>query len=137
MPQPDPIWSYFIQLEHVPGFKQKRRECKECKHQINNSLRSARTHFKNCTKITAAQKRSYLGNSYEGSDDNTSTSTNISTSVSKEADYISKAEQKSLELTFARSIFRCGLFLSLPELEPIKELWQQARSALKINKSNI
>ena len=71
MPQPDPIWSYFIQLEHAPGFKQKRRECKECKHQINNSLRSARTHFKNCTKITAAQKRSYLGNSYEGSDDNT------------------------------------------------------------------
>ena len=45
MPQPDPIWSYFIQLEHVPGFKQKRRECKECKHQINDSLRSARTHL--------------------------------------------------------------------------------------------
>ena len=132
MTQPDSIWHILFNWEHVPGFKQKRRECKECKHQINNSLRSARTHFKNCTRITAAQKRSYLGNSYEGSDDNTSTSTNISTSVSKEADYISKAEQKSLELTLARSIFRCGLFLSLSKLEPIKELWQQARPAFKL-----
>src|SRR5688572_5185458 len=96
-------------------FKQKRRECKECKHQINDSLRSARTHFKNCTKITAVQKRSYLGNSYEGIDNDTSTSTNISSLTLKEADYIFKAEQNSFELTFARSMFRCGLFLSLPE----------------------
>lgn len=38
----------------------------------------------------------------------------------------------SLELTFARSIFRCGLFLSLSELELIKELWQQALPTFKL-----
>ena len=36
MPLPDPIWIYFIQLGHVAGFKQKRSECKVCKHQINH-----------------------------------------------------------------------------------------------------
>jgi hypothetical protein len=124
MPRPDPIWTYFIQLGYVSGFRQKRSECKECKHQINDSLRSARTHFKSCTKITPTQKRIYFGDSYKGSDNDESISTRTSTltSASREADYISDEEQKSLELTFARSIFRCGLFLSLPELEPIKEL---------------
>jgi hypothetical protein len=60
MPLPDPIWSNFTQLGHVAGFKQKRSECKECKHQINNSLRAARTHFKNCVNITSEQKRNYF-----------------------------------------------------------------------------
>ena len=95
MPLTDPVWLYFIQLGHVSGFKQKRRECKECRYQINDSLRSARTHFKNCTKITLVQKRSYLGNSYEGDDNDTSTSTSTSTtstSASRKADCISKAE---------------------------------------------
>jgi hypothetical protein len=60
MPLPDPIWSNFTQLGHVAGFKQKRSECKECKHQINNSLRAARTHFKNCVNITSERKRYYF-----------------------------------------------------------------------------
>ena len=45
---------------------------------------------------------------------------------------MTSVEQKMLELIFARSIFRCGLFLSLPEMEPIKELWKKARPAFKL-----
>ena len=122
----DPIWSYFIQLGHVSGFKQKRIECKECKHQTHSSLRSARTHLKNCTEITSAQKKAYVCNSEESNDNNS-----ISTSRAN-TDHISKSEQKSLELSFARSIFYCGLFLSLSELKPIKDLWQQARPAFQL-----
>ena len=51
MPLPDPLWSYFNQLGHVTGYKQKRSECKECKQQINKSLRSARNHLKNVLKL--------------------------------------------------------------------------------------
>ena len=60
-PLPDPIWVYFIKLEHVAGFKQKRRECKHCHQQIHDALRPARTHLRNCTAITPAQKRNYFG----------------------------------------------------------------------------
>ena len=119
MPLPDPLWSYFNQLGHVTGYKQKRSECKECKQQINKSLRSARNHLKKCTKITLAQKRICLGDLYEESDDD---STTLAPEQNSKDDYISKAEQKSLELAFARLIFRCGLFLSLSELEPVKLL---------------
>ena len=74
---------------------------------------------KKCTKITLAQKRICLGNLYEESDDD---STTLAPEQNSKDDYISKAEQKSLELAFARLIFRCGLFLSLSELEPVKLL---------------
>src|SRR5436190_18785432 len=76
-------------------------------------------HLKKCTKITLAQKRICLGDLYEESDDD---STTLAPEQNSKDDYISKAEQKSLELAFARSIFRCGLFLSLSELEPVKLL---------------
>ncbi|CAG8584884.1 18644_t:CDS:2, partial [Gigaspora rosea] len=48
------------------------------------------------------------------------------------SDRISKTEQKLLELEFARSIFQCGLFLSLPKMEPIKKLWKKARPAFRL-----
>ncbi|CAG8808160.1 4774_t:CDS:2, partial [Dentiscutata erythropus] len=38
---PNPIWSHFIQLGRVAGFKQKRRECKYCQQQFNDTLRAA------------------------------------------------------------------------------------------------
>lgn len=128
MPLPDPIWEYFNKLGHVPGYKQKRSECKKCGHQLNDSLRPARMHFRNCSRITSTQKREYFGDTYEGSDNDTSISTPTSTS----SDYISRVEQESLELAFAKSVFRCGLFLSLPEMEPIQDLWQQAKPAFKL-----
>jgi hypothetical protein len=53
----------------ITGYKQKRSECKE----INKSLRSACNHLKKCTKITLAQKRSCLGDSYEESNDDSTT----------------------------------------------------------------
>ncbi|CAG8719464.1 25423_t:CDS:1, partial [Gigaspora rosea] len=56
-------------LGHVTGFKQKRRECKYCEKQINDSLRAARTHFRNCKLVTSEQKKNYFGNSYEEDDD--------------------------------------------------------------------
>lgn len=132
MPLPDPIWEYFNQLGHVTGYKQKRRQCKKCGQQINNSLKSARVHLRKCSKITLAQKKNYFKNSNDESDCDTSLSTSVSTPLSACADYISKEEQKSLELAFAKSVFRCGLFLSLSEMEPIKELWQQAKPEFKL-----
>jgi hypothetical protein len=52
----DPIWVYFNQLGHVVGYKQKRRQCKNCGHQINDSLRQARAYFKKCTEVILIQK---------------------------------------------------------------------------------
>ncbi|CAG8822005.1 26165_t:CDS:1, partial [Dentiscutata erythropus] len=66
---PDPIWIHFIQLGHVVGFKQKRRECKYCESQINDALRAAHTHFRNCDLVTSEQKKNYFGDSYEDEND--------------------------------------------------------------------
>ncbi|CAG8792832.1 18782_t:CDS:1, partial [Dentiscutata erythropus] len=82
---PDPIWSHFIQLGRVAGFKQKRRECKYWQQQFNDALRAARTHFRNCKFILPEQKKNYFGDSYEdknNSDSNISLNTfEISTPV--------------------------------------------------------
>ncbi|CAG8489960.1 4565_t:CDS:2, partial [Scutellospora calospora] len=112
-------------------YKQKRRQCKACRHQINDSLRQARAHFKKCTEVTLIQKQNYFGNSYEESDCETSISTATSTS-SVAIDFVSRREQESLELAFAKSVFRYGLFLSLSEMEPIKDLWHQAKPTFKL-----
>ncbi|CAG8830776.1 16934_t:CDS:1, partial [Cetraspora pellucida] len=141
---PDPIWILFSKLGYVPGLKQKRSKCNKYEQQINESLRAAWIHVRRCTKISAEQKKKYLGNLYEESDDETliSISSSISESVSNsfppsalklyKVNRITKTEQKSLELAFARSVFYCGLFLSLPEMKPIKLLWKQARPAFKL-----
>ena len=47
-------------------------------------------------------------------------------------DRISKNVQEELELLFARSIYQCGLFLSLSELKPMQDLWRKACSAFKL-----
>jgi len=144
MPPLDPIWIYYNKLGHVPGFQQKRAECKKCKQQVNFSLRQAQSHFRKCAQITTEQRQRYFGESYQETsnsivisnvkttyDTNNNTSTKQITDYFK-ADLMTFAEQKTLELVFARSIFRCGLFLSLPEMEPIKDLWKQARPAFKL-----
>jgi hypothetical protein len=60
-------------------------------------------------------------------------SISTATSTSSVAiDFVLRREQESLELAFAKSIFRCGLFLSLFEMEPIKDLWHQAKPAFKL-----
>ncbi|CAG8793620.1 8077_t:CDS:2 [Gigaspora rosea] len=150
---PDPIWVHFTQLGHVAGYKQKKRKCNYCQQQINDALRAARTHFRNCNVASLDQKKIYFGNSYEEEDNNdisvesesalvasSSSPTSLvpstlsnenaltrNTSRSRITNYIildriSKEEQKLLKLEFAQSTFQCGLFLSLPEMEPIKKL---------------
>lgn len=143
MPPLDSIWTYYNKLGHVPGFQQKRAECKQCKTQINFSLRQAQAHFRKCAQITTEQRQKYFGELYQETSDsiiisNIKTPFNSNNTSTKQitnyfkVDTITSAEQKALELTFARSIFRCGLFLSLSEMEPIKELWKQARPAFKL-----
>ncbi|CAG8797833.1 816_t:CDS:2, partial [Dentiscutata erythropus] len=90
---------YYNQLGHIVRYKQKRKEYKKCEHQINDSLRLAYIHFRKCFKITLIQKRKYFKNKYEDSDNDISISTPTSTS----SDYISRVEQESLELAFAKS----------------------------------
>ncbi|CAG8625107.1 8369_t:CDS:2 [Dentiscutata erythropus] len=66
------------------------------------------------------RKKNYFGSSYEESDNETSIST--TTSISSAVNCISKREQDSLELAFAKSVFRCDFFLSLSKMKPIKDL---------------
>ena len=56
----------------------------------------------------------------------------IHQSMNNFIDRISKNEQEELELLFAKSIYQCGLFLSLPELKPVQDLWRKARPAFKL-----
>ncbi|CAG8453222.1 4253_t:CDS:2 [Scutellospora calospora] len=104
---PDPIWILFSKLGYVPGFKQKRSKCDKCEQQINESLRAAQIHSVSNSSLPSALKL-------------------------YKVNHITKAEQKLLELVFARSVFYCSLFLSLLEMETIKLLWKQARSAFKL-----
>ncbi|CAG8822710.1 10786_t:CDS:2, partial [Cetraspora pellucida] len=67
-------------MGHVAGYKQRRRQCKKCGHQINDSLRPARFHLRKCPKVTLIQKKNYFGSSYEESDNETSVSATTSTS---------------------------------------------------------
>ncbi|CAG8803706.1 4304_t:CDS:1, partial [Racocetra fulgida] len=53
----DPAWTYFKKLEYVPGFKQKRHLCTLCNTQINDAIRQAHIHNKNCSNMTAEQKK--------------------------------------------------------------------------------
>ncbi|CAG8599014.1 25108_t:CDS:2 [Dentiscutata erythropus] len=76
------------------------------------------------------RKKNYFGSLYKESDNETSIST--TTSTSSAVNCISKREQDSLELVFAKSVFCCGLFLSLSEIKPIKDLWQQAKPTFRL-----
>jgi hypothetical protein len=135
----DPVWSFFNQLGHVSGFIQKRSECKKCGVQINASTRQARSHLEKCNTIINNDDQQY-SNELQSIP---SSSTAISilpfkrpiykrTTIQSFVDQMSENEQKSLEMNFARSVFQCGLFLSLSEMEPIQNLWKQARPAFKL-----
>ncbi|CAG8698385.1 13116_t:CDS:2, partial [Dentiscutata erythropus] len=50
---------------HINGYKQKRREYKYCEHHINDALRAAHTHFRNCGCVSSEQKKRYFGNLYK------------------------------------------------------------------------
>jgi len=54
------------------------------------------------------------------------------TSINNFVDRISLVEQDEGELLFAQAVYRCGLFLSLSELEPIKILFQKLRPCFKL-----
>ncbi|CAG8613337.1 24680_t:CDS:2, partial [Gigaspora rosea] len=127
-----PAWTYFTKLGHVPGFKQKRRLCTLCNTQINDAIRQARTHNKSCPNMTSEQRKICSQQTKSTKSNLSKTVTKTSTNIESFGDRISKSEQLSLELSFARSIFYCGLVLLLPELDPIKDLWRKARPAFKL-----
>ncbi|PKY36823.1 hypothetical protein RhiirB3_460370 [Rhizophagus irregularis] len=53
-------------------------------------------------------------------------------SINNFVDRISSAEQDECELLFVQAVYRCGLFLSLSELEPIKILFQKLHPCFKL-----
>src|SRR5687768_11838274 len=109
MPQPDPIWSYFIQLEHVPKREENVKNV-NTKLTIHSDLHA---HIlKIVLKLQLHKKEVILATHMK---EVMIQAQIFQLQCQRKLIYISKAEQKSLELTFARSIFRCGLFLSLPE----------------------
>lgn len=143
------IWSHFNKLGKIDGYKQNRASCKYCNYELNEALGRCKLHLKKCSSVPdsvlqslfgpnhqIASSSSTLSSSLLSSPPPPSSSTAISTlqnrSINSFVDRISRTEQDELELLFAKSIFQCGLFLSLSELEPIKTLWQKARPAFKL-----
>jgi hypothetical protein len=147
------IWSHFTRLGKVSGYKQNRASCKYCNYELNEALGRCKQHLKKCNSVPVSIMQSIFGRTHPitsssspplsslssslSSSSSSSTITTISTnlqnhSISNFVDRISRTEQDELELLFAKSIFQCGLFLSLSELEPIKNLWQKARPAFKL-----
>ncbi|CAG8800769.1 9274_t:CDS:1, partial [Dentiscutata erythropus] len=100
----NPAWTYFKKLGHVLGFKQKRHLCTLYNTQINDAIRQARTHNKNCPNMTPEQKKICLqqmrSNKFTKSNLSkpVNLQTKISTNIESFGDHISKSEQISLEL---------------------------------------
>ena len=130
---------FFNQLGHVSGFIQKRSECKKCGVQINASTRQACSHLEKCNTIINNDDQQYPNELQSIPSSSTAISIlpfkrpiHKRTTIQSFVDEMSENEQKSLEMNFARFVFQCGLFLSLSEMEPIQNLWKQARPAFKL-----
>ncbi|CAG8489323.1 7881_t:CDS:2 [Scutellospora calospora] len=145
MGPPHPIWNYFDKLGHVTGFQQPRAKCSECNYEFNEATKPAVKHFKKCQLVSNDKRKEYaeLENVYKANKkldtnlESTLSTTASSSRISKQSmlsfvDRITPQEQKALELKFASSIYQCGLVLSLSELQPIIDLWKQARPAFKL-----
>ncbi|CAG8759850.1 13158_t:CDS:2 [Gigaspora rosea] len=115
---PDPIWIHFIQLEHVVGFKQKRREFtfEQKKNYFGDLYKENNNNILTNISDTSSPAASMSASVLVASTSSNSTSLDASTSfisnkkVSTKntritnyitSDRISKTEQKLLELEFA------------------------------------
>ncbi|CAG8632134.1 5378_t:CDS:2, partial [Dentiscutata erythropus] len=141
-----PIWNYFEKLEHVTGFQQPRAKCFECNYEFNEATKPAKKHFKICQLVSNNKHKEYAELEKVYKTTNKKSDSNIepilSTTSSRTSrqsvinfavvDCIMAQEQKALELKFASSIYQYSLVLSLSELQPIIDLWKQARPAFKL-----
>jgi hypothetical protein len=142
-----PIWAHFNKLGHVAGFQQARAQCKYCNYEVNAAAKKCIAHFKSCSKASLTVRQGFFGPDFQPStkkriiSHSSTEQSNIVTvkrpqsqqkSINNFVDKISSAEQDEAELLFAQAIYRCGLFLSLPELEPIKILFQKLRPCFKL-----
>ena len=144
------IWSHFEKLGNLPGYKQRRARCKYCDYELYDSSGRCEGHLKRCKLAPVQVLQSFFdtNNNNNNSNNNSNESSSLSSpsssstiittnsrvihqSINNFLDRISKTEQE-LELMFAKSIYQCGLFLSLPELKPIQDLWRKARPAFKL-----
>jgi len=156
------IWLHFEKLGRVIGFQQNRVKCKYCNYELCEIATRCEAHFKKCKDVPTHVLQSFLGFGINDNNDSNSSSSSSSSSLSSSTssplssssastslslsssmylknqslnyfvDKISKKEQDELEILFAKSIYQCGLFLSLSELTPIKNLWAKARPSFKL-----
>ncbi|GES77248.1 uncharacterized protein LOC113218381 [Rhizophagus clarus] len=118
MPPTSPIWAHFNKLGHVAGFWQACAQCKYCNYKINAAANKC-----------IVEQEFFLRYLKKISQD---LNYNRKKSINNFVDKISLAEQNEAELLLAQAFYQCGLFLSLPELEPIKILFQNLRPYVKL-----
>ncbi|CAG8645237.1 28427_t:CDS:2 [Dentiscutata erythropus] len=129
------------------GSKKKRREYKYYEDQINDSLRAAQNNSNifinipdNSSPVASTSASALVAPTNTSLVISTSSISNkkvFTKNTSKRqitnyitSDHMSKIEQKLLELEFARSVFQCGLVLSLPEIESIKKIVETSMACI-------
>ncbi|CAB4384791.1 unnamed protein product [Rhizophagus irregularis] len=145
MPPTSPIWAHFNKLGHVAGFRQARAQCKYCNHELNAAANKCIAHLKTCSSASITVLQGFFGPDFKLSakqriNSHLPTEQNNIVTIKKQpqksinnfVDKITSAEQNEAELLFAQTVYRCGLFLSLSELEPIKILFQKLRPCFKL-----
>ncbi|CAJ0915870.1 9037_t:CDS:2, partial [Entrophospora sp. SA101] len=132
------FWIHFNKLGQVSGFQQPCAQCKYCNYEINTVIGKCVAHFKICSRVSITILQGYFGPNFQPNSNQHNNSclpieqnTVITTkhlqnsSINNFVDRISLVEQAKAELLFAQTIYQCKLFLSLPELEPIKALFKK------------
>ncbi|CAJ0831037.1 9955_t:CDS:2, partial [Entrophospora sp. SA101] len=122
----------------LSGFQQPCAQCKYCNYEINTVIGKCVAHFKICSRVSITILQGYFGPNFQPNSNQHNNSclpieqnTVITTkhlqnsSINNFVDRISLVEQAKAELLFAQTIYQCKLFLSLPELEPIKALFKK------------
>src|SRR5436305_7954437 len=119
---------------------------------MNEAVGRCEAHLKKCSYVPESVLQSLFGSNYpitsslsssslppslslsssSLSSTSLSSSSSSSSTITNFIDRISGNEQNELELLFARSIYQCGLSLSLSELEPMKVLSKRVCPAFKL-----
>src|SRR6185369_2831401 len=58
------IWSHFIKLGKVDGYKQNRACCKYCNYELNEAVRRCEAHLKRCNYVPESVLQSLFGSNY-------------------------------------------------------------------------
>nr|CAG8479006.1 9870_t:CDS:2 [Entrophospora candida] len=142
MPPANPIWIHFNKLGQVSGFQQPRTQY--CNYEINAAVGKCVVYFKICSRVSITTLQGYFGPNFQPNanqrnsclpiEQNNVITTRHSqnSSIDNFVDRISLVEQAEAGLLFAQAIYQCGLFLSLPELEPIKALFKKLHPCFKL-----